>query len=204
MREGPVYAVKTTFLRPLYRLPVIGHEGEAKPAMKPAKEKRKLRKDGKPRQKPGPKPKPKALGPVARLGPAVPRIHAAAVAAAVSAEPISIERGTLWQGTDKSITPEEAMAICGQAHADMTIQMLAHYKIEPGALPTPDQARHIAEMAATAYRCALPTLKPANAQAYIACVAQGVSLDVFTGRQGSQLLYAAQVSSGTSRNSNAK
>jgi hypothetical protein len=57
----------------------------------------------------------------------------------------------------------------------------------------------MATMCATAYRCALPTLKASNAQAYIACVAQGVALDVFTGRQGSQLLYAAQVCSGAAR-----
>jgi hypothetical protein len=44
------------------------------------------------------------------------------------------------------------------------------------------------------YRLAMPPLDSyAEIHAYIACVAQGVALGIFSGRDGSQLLYAAQV-----------
>ncbi|MFZ1085458.1 MAG: hypothetical protein WAN35_10870 [Terracidiphilus sp.] len=44
------------------------------------------------------------------------------------------------------------------------------------------------------YRLALPPLGTyEEIHAYIACVAQGVALGIFSGRDGSQLLYAAQV-----------
>ncbi len=44
------------------------------------------------------------------------------------------------------------------------------------------------------YRLALPALDTyEDIHAYIACIAQGVALGIFSGRDGSQLLYAAQV-----------
>ncbi|UWZ86250.1 hypothetical protein [Occallatibacter riparius] len=49
-------------------------------------------------------------------------------------------------------------------------------------------------MAQVAYKLALPKLDGLPAiRAHIAAVAQGVALEVFTGRDASQLLYAAQV-----------
>ena len=158
--------------------------------MRQAKEKQKLRKDGQPRQKPGPKPKLNALGT------SVSRIHAQAAAAA---RPLSVVDSSNWPGRDATLTVDEATEQCNKAYGDTAAMMLKSYKLAPGARPTPDQAKQMATMCATAYRCALPTLKASNAQAYIACVAQGVALDVFTGRQGSQLLYAAQVCSGADR-----
>lgn len=49
-------------------------------------------------------------------------------------------------------------------------------------------------MAAVAYKLALPKMDNLPAiRAAIACIAQGIALEVFNGRDGSQLLYAAQV-----------
>jgi hypothetical protein len=49
-------------------------------------------------------------------------------------------------------------------------------------------------MASVAYKLAMPKLDTLPAiRAHIAAVAQGVVLEVFTGRDASQLLYAAQV-----------
>jgi len=51
--------------------------------------------------------------------------------------------------------------------------------------------------AAPAYRHALPDLASEDSISdFIACVAYGISIGVFKDRQGSQLLYAAQVASG--------
>ncbi|WP_058186803.1 hypothetical protein [Terracidiphilus gabretensis] len=49
-------------------------------------------------------------------------------------------------------------------------------------------------MAQVAYKLALPKMDSRAAiKAHIAAVAQGIALEVFNGRDGSQLLYAAQV-----------
>ena len=49
-------------------------------------------------------------------------------------------------------------------------------------------------MAAVAYKLAMPRMESLSAiRAAIACIAQGIALEVFDGRDGSQLLYAAQV-----------
>lgn len=49
-------------------------------------------------------------------------------------------------------------------------------------------------MAAVAYKLAMPKMDSlAGIRAAVACVAQGIQLEVFDGRDGSQLLYAAQV-----------
>lgn len=49
-------------------------------------------------------------------------------------------------------------------------------------------------MATVAYKLAMPNLDSLAAiKAAVACIAQGIRLEVFDGRDGSQLLYAAQV-----------
>lgn len=49
-------------------------------------------------------------------------------------------------------------------------------------------------MAAVAYKIAMPRMTNlASIKAAVACVAQGIQLEVFDGRDGSQMLYAAQV-----------
>jgi hypothetical protein len=53
-------------------------------------------------------------------------------------------------------------------------------------------------MAAVAYKLAMPKMDNLPAiRAAIACIAQGITLEVFDGRDGSQLLYAAQVALAT-------
>jgi hypothetical protein len=49
-------------------------------------------------------------------------------------------------------------------------------------------------MASVAYKLAMPKMDSLpTIRASIACIAQGIQLEVFDGRDGSQLLYAAQV-----------
>jgi hypothetical protein len=49
--------------------------------------------------------------------------------------------------------------------------------------------------ACSQYRCVMPMLTDSEEiRAYVACVAQGIQLQVFTARDASQMLYAAQVS----------
>ena len=53
-------------------------------------------------------------------------------------------------------------------------------------------------MASVAYKLAMPRMDSLNAiRAAIACIAQCIALEVFDGRDGSQLLYAAQVAMST-------
>lgn len=48
--------------------------------------------------------------------------------------------------------------------------------------------------ASVAYKLAMPRMDTLpNIRAAITCIAQGIQLEVFDGRDGSQLLYAAQV-----------
>lgn len=50
------------------------------------------------------------------------------------------------------------------------------------------------DLAAAAYRRAMPSTETvASIQALIACVAQGINLQIYEGRESTQLLYAAQV-----------
>lgn len=57
-------------------------------------------------------------------------------------------------------------------------------------LPAPKALR----MASVAYKLAMPNMNDLPAiRASISCIAQGVTLEVFDGRDASQLLYAAQV-----------
>jgi hypothetical protein len=49
-------------------------------------------------------------------------------------------------------------------------------------------------MASVAYKLAMPKMDNLpTIRAYVSCIAQGITLEVFDGRDGSQLLYAAQV-----------
>jgi hypothetical protein len=59
-------------------------------------------------------------------------------------------------------------------------------------------AQKALRMASVAYKLAMPKMdtKP-GIRAAIACIAQGIQLEVFDGRDGSQLLYAAQVALST-------
>ena len=59
-------------------------------------------------------------------------------------------------------------------------------------------AQKALRMASVAYKLAMPKMdsKP-SIRAAIACIAQGIQLEVFDGRDGSQLLYAAQVALST-------
>jgi hypothetical protein len=60
-------------------------------------------------------------------------------------------------------------------------------------------------MASVAYKLAMPKMDNLPAiRAAIACVAQGITLEVFDGRDGSQLLYAAQVAMSTLKAKGAK
>lgn len=53
-------------------------------------------------------------------------------------------------------------------------------------------------MASVAYKLAMPKMHDLpSIRAAIACIAQGITLEVFDGRDGSQLLYAAQVALAT-------
>jgi hypothetical protein len=55
-------------------------------------------------------------------------------------------------------------------------------------------AARAVRMAAVAYKLAMPKMDSLpTIRAAIACIAQGITLEVFDGRDGSQLLYAAQV-----------
>lgn len=59
---------------------------------------------------------------------------------------------------------------------------------------TPKEKAECMNRANIMYRLALPPLGSyEEIHAYIACIAQGVAMGIFSGRDGSQLLYAAQV-----------
>jgi hypothetical protein len=56
------------------------------------------------------------------------------------------------------------------------------------------QSAKAIRMATVAYKLAIPTMDSLPAiRAAIACIAQGINLEVFNGRDASQLLYSAQV-----------
>ena len=60
-------------------------------------------------------------------------------------------------------------------------------------------------MASVAYKLAMPRMESLAAiRAAIACIAQGIALEVFDGRDGSQLLYAAQVAMSTLKSKGAR
>ena len=67
------------------------------------------------------------------------------------------------------------------------------------------QQQKALRMASVAYKLAMPRMESLSSiRAAIACIAQGISLEVFDGRDGSQLLYAAQVAMSTLKAKGAK
>jgi hypothetical protein len=59
-------------------------------------------------------------------------------------------------------------------------------------------AQKALRMASVAYKLAMPKMEDLpSIRAAIACIAHGIQLEVFDGRDGSQLLYAAQVAIAT-------
>lgn len=133
---------------------------------------RKVNKDGTPRKKPGPKPRKKP--------------------------PLSTF--TKLENDAIKLTPEAAMQRCSEVYGDTAADYLRMVGFEKFEDLSPDEAKTMHACASSQYRLAMPVLKPENVKCYIACVAQGVSLEVFNGREASQLLYAAQVMTGAARN----
>jgi hypothetical protein len=59
---------------------------------------------------------------------------------------------------------------------------------------TEEELKRAHKGAAIQFKSAMPRLKPgADRDVFVACVATGIQLEVFTGKEASQLLYAAQV-----------
>ena len=96
---------------------------------------------------------------------------------------------------DRTSRTDKALAVCKDewTHAFN----LAKQK----GLPAPKALR----MASVAYKLAMPKMDSLpTIRAYVACIAQGIQLEVFDGRDGSQLLYAAQVALTVLRQEKAK
>lgn len=80
-----------------------------------------------------------------------------------------------------------------------TVRALEHCKQEwmkahDLALENGKSKAEAIRIAQVAYKLAMPKLETLPAiKAGISCIAQGIALEVFSGRDGSQLLYAAQV-----------
>lgn len=67
------------------------------------------------------------------------------------------------------------------------------------------QANKAQRMASVAYKIAMPKMNSIpGIKAAIACIAQGIQLEVFDGKDGSQLLYAAQVALSVHRETKGK
>lgn len=96
---------------------------------------------------------------------------------------------------DRTTRTEKAMSACKHAWTD------AYNTAKTKGLPATKAAR----MAAVAYKLAMPKMTTLpTIRAYISCIAQGIQLEVFDGRDGSQLLYAAQVALSTHKPKGAK
>jgi hypothetical protein len=94
------------------------------------------------------------------------------------------ERLTIFASTPRQSSIDEAMAHC---KAEWTRAFALAQK--KGL-----QATKAQRMAAVAYKIAMPRMTNLTSiKAAVACVAQGIQLEVFDGRDGSQMLYAAQV-----------
>lgn len=85
---------------------------------------------------------------------------------------------------DRTSRTDRALADCKAAWSN------AYELAQTKGLPTSKALR----MASVAYKLAMPNMDSLPAiRAAISCIAQGITLEVFDGRDGSQLLYAAQV-----------
>ncbi|MGA2730029.1 MAG: hypothetical protein ABSE96_19645 [Terracidiphilus sp.] len=92
-----------------------------------------------------------------------------------------------------------AVARCCQAMQTAFRAVKAAYDVngDESALECQDRA---AEAAQRAYCQAMPPLSGCeNIRNFIACVAHGMMLDVFTGAESTRLLYAAQVANTAAR-----
>jgi hypothetical protein len=103
----------------------------------------------------------------------------------------------------------EARAVVDTLHAvvkemprdrtPVTVRALEHCKAEwmnahATAIENGKSKAEALRMAQVAYKLAMPKMDSMPAiKAAISCIAQGIALEVFSGRDGSQLLYAAQV-----------
>ena len=102
-----------------------------------------------------------------------------------------------------SVRVFQLAAAAGQApprdRTPVTIRAMDHCKDEwqrafDVAIEKGQPAAKALRMAAVAYKLAMPKMRDLpTIRAYISCIAQGIQLEVFEGRDGSQLLYAAQV-----------
>lgn len=85
---------------------------------------------------------------------------------------------------DRTNRTDKALAACKDAWTE------AYAQAQEKGLPATKALR----MAQIAYKLAMPKMDTLPAiRAAIAAIAQGIQLEVFDGRDGSQLLYAAQV-----------
>lgn len=103
----------------------------------------------------------------------------------------------------------EARAVVDTLHAvvtemprdrtPVTVRALEHCKAEwmnahATALENGKSKAEALRIAQVAYKLAMPRMDSLQTiKAAISCIAQGITLEVFSGRDGSQLLYAAQV-----------
>ena len=82
--------------------------------------------------------------------------------------------------------PGRAVELCVAAWSQAYSQAIENHYPEDRAL----------RMAAVAYKLQIPKITCfASIKTAFACITHGISLEVFEGNQGSQLLYAAQVAS---------
>ncbi|HXR39037.1 MAG TPA: hypothetical protein VN776_08090 [Terracidiphilus sp.] len=85
---------------------------------------------------------------------------------------------------DRTSRTEKALAHC-------SAEWSGAYEL---AISKGQPAAKAIRMAAVAYKLAMPRMDTlATIRAAISCIAQGITLEVFDGRDASQLLYAAQV-----------
>jgi hypothetical protein len=96
---------------------------------------------------------------------------------------------------DRTSRTDKALTTCRHAWEDAYAQANAKGLTAAKAL----------RMAQVAYKLAMPKMDSlATIRAAISCTAQGIQLEVFDGRDGSQLLYAAQVALATLKVKGAK
>ncbi|HKF48035.1 MAG TPA: hypothetical protein VKB38_11810 [Terracidiphilus sp.] len=85
---------------------------------------------------------------------------------------------------DRTSRVDKALAVCKSAWQDAYDTARSNGETQAKAL----------RLAEVAYKLAMPKLDTLpSIRAAIAAIAQGIQLEVFNGRDGSQLLYAAQV-----------
>jgi hypothetical protein len=98
-------------------------------------------------------------------------------------QPIALEAAAA-PPRDRTSRTDKALEFC-------RLEWSRAYDLAQGkGLPAPKALR----MASVAYKLAMPKMDSLpTIRAYVSCIAQGITLEVFDGRDGSQLLYAAQV-----------